>query len=226
AINLVLTGTKSEGGSTITMQLARNVYLSPERTYVRKIKEIILALRIESRLSKQDILHLYLNKIYLGSGAYGVAAAAKVYYDEPLSELTLAQAAMIAGLPKAPTTYSPLNNPQQALLRRGYVLQRMLDTGKIDQADYERATAQPLTATDHVRFADRFKADYGAEMARREMLERYGEDAYSAGYRVYTTIDSKRQRAAMRAVRHGLVAYDARHDWRGAQTTLADDVLA
>src|SRR5699024_6831002 len=106
AINLVLTGTKSEGGSTITMQLARNLYLSPERTYVRKIKEIILALRIESRLSKQDILQLYLNKIYLGSGAYGVGAAAKIYYDETVSELTLAQAAMIAGLPKAPTTYS------------------------------------------------------------------------------------------------------------------------
>src|SRR5699024_3398420 len=115
AINLVLTGKKSEGGSTITMQLARNLYLSPERTYVRKIKEIILALRIESRLSKQDILQLYLNKIYLGSGAYGVGAAAKVYYGEKLPELTLAQAAMIAGLPKAPTTFSPLNNPRQAL---------------------------------------------------------------------------------------------------------------
>lgn len=225
-INLVVTGSKSEGGSTITMQLARNLYLSPKRTYVRKIKEIILALKLESKLTKQQILGLYLNKIYLGSGAYGVGAAAKIYYDKKVSELTLSQAAMIAGLPKAPTTYSPLNNPDLARQRRAYVLRRMRETGKIGQAAYERAMAKPITAEAHSSGGERFKADYVAEMAREKMYTRYGEKAYTEGYRVYTTITSDRQRAAMAAVRHGLVAYDARHSWRGAQNSLSDEILS
>lgn len=228
AINLVITGTKSQGGSTITMQLARNLYLSPKRTYVRKIKEIILALKLESKLSKQRVLELYLNKIYLGSGAYGVAAAAKIYYDEKLSELTLAQAAMIAGLPKAPTTYSPLNHPELARQRRAYVLGRMLEIGKISQGAYKQAMAQPVIAAPQPGSAkdERVEADYVAEMVREKMIARYGEKAYTEGYKVYTTITSDRQHAAMTAVRHGLVAYDGRHEWRGARTSLAPEVLA
>lgn len=226
AINLVLTGTKSEGGSTITMQLARNLYLTPKRTYVRKIKEIILALKLESKLTKQQILTLYLNKIYLGSGAYGVGAAAAIYYDKKIGELTLAQAAMLAGLPKAPTTYSPLNNPELARERRGYVLHRMLATGKIDRAAYERAMAKPVTTVTHDT-DERFQAgDYVAEMVRQKMLARYGESAYTEGFRVYTTVTSERQRAALRALRNDLLAYDARHAWRGAQASVSAEVLA
>lgn len=225
AVNLVMTGTKSQGGSTITMQLARNLYLSPKRTYVRKIKEIILALKLESELSKQQILTLYMNDIYLGSGAYGVGAAAKIYYAETVDELTLAQAAMLAGLPKAPSAYSPRSYPQQARRRRGYVLARMLKTNKIDQAAYDKAVEQPVeTVARSAR--PRFTAgDYVAEMARQQMIKRYGDQAYTKGFRVYTTVNSERQRAALKAVRDDLLAYDARHKWRGSQATLSDAVL-
>src|SRR5690625_4093836 len=145
-INLVTTGSKSQGGSTITMQLARNLYLSRDKTYVRKIKEMIMALRLESKLTKEQILELYLNKIYLGERAYGVGAAAKVYYGKPLDQLDLAQMAMLAGLPKAPSAFNPIVNPQRARERRNYVLERMHKLGYIDDAAWKKAKDAPVTA--------------------------------------------------------------------------------
>ncbi len=225
AWNLITTGRKTEGGSTITMQLTRNLYLTNDRTYVRKIKEIILALRLESKLTKEQILEIYLNKIYLGSGAYGVGAAAQIYYQKPLDELNLAQVAMIAGLPKAPSRYSPMVNPELAIGRRSYVLRRMLETGAIDSQAFERAMAAPVTASAPVA-DERFEADYVAELVRQDMIALYGEEAYTRGFEVITTLDSERQRAANRALRRALLAYDARHAWRGAETALDDSVLA
>ncbi len=223
--NLITTGRKTEGGSTITMQLARNLYLSNDRTYVRKIKEIILALRLESQLTKEQILEIYLNKIYLGSGAYGVGAAAEIYYHKPLDGLNLAQVGMIAGLPKAPSRYSPMVNPELAIGRRSYVLGRMLETGAIDSQAFERAMAAPVTASAPVA-DERFEADYVAELVRQDMIALYGEEAYTRGFEVITTLDSERQRAANRALRRALLAYDARHAWRGAQASLDDDTLS
>ncbi|HLQ84556.1 MAG TPA: PBP1A family penicillin-binding protein [Salinisphaeraceae bacterium] len=226
ALNLVATGSKSQGGSTITMQLARNMYLSRERTFTRKFKEIILALRLESRLGKRQILALYLNNVYLGSGTFGVGAAAKVYYDKEVDELTLAQAATIAGLPKAPSLDNPRHDPERARSRRAYVLGRMLHNELIDQAAYEQAMAQPIVTAERGA-SERFRgADYIAEMVRREMIERYGDEVYSQGYRVYTTINIGRQSAAVHALRDNLLAYDARHGWRGAQKTLPEEVLS
>src|SRR5699024_9940263 len=151
--------------------------------------------------------------------------AAKIYYDKSVGELTLAQAAMIAGLPKAPSAYSPRSHPERANSRRGYVLSRMLNTGKIDHDDYERALAQPVATVTHSVHPRFTSGDYVAEMARRQMLERYGDKAYTSGFRVYTTVDSERQRSALKALRDDLLAYDARHGWRGAEVTLTDDVL-
>jgi len=222
---LVRTGEKGPGGSTITMQLARNLFLTSERTYLRKVREILLALRIERELDKQTILELYLNKIYLGQRAYGVAAAAEVYYGLPLSELTLAQQAMIAGLPKAPSAWNPLADPESALERRRYVLDRMLERGFINQTRYQLALAMPITAERHRR-QPTVNAPYIAEMARAWMVDRYGaQTAYTTGYRVYTTIDSDRQNAAREALRQGLHDYDERHGYRGPLATLAPDRL-
>ena len=231
AWHLLLTGNKTQGGSTITMQLARNLYLNNDRTYSRKIKEIFLALRIEAKLTKQQILEIYLNKIYLGNRAYGVGAAAEVYYHGDLEELTLAEVAMIAGLPKAPSRYNPLANPERAKTRRDYVLRRMYELGDITQAAYAQSVAEGVSAGD--RTADntkqvrdqRYEADYIAEMVRQEIVQRFGEDAYTDGYKVTTTIDSDRQRAANRALRRGLLAYDQRHAWRGAEAQLDDATL-
>ncbi|MES1942702.1 Multimodular transpeptidase-transglycosylase [Salinisphaera sp. PC39] len=220
AWHLAITGEKSQGGSTITMQLARNLYLTRERTYTRKIKEIFLALRMEAKLSKQEILELYLNKIYLGNRAYGVGAAAEVYYDKPLAALTLSECATIAGLPKAPSHYNPAENPERARSRRDYVLGRMLAQGMIDEAAHERALGEPVEVA-AARTDERYSADYVAEMVRQEMIERFGEAAYTDGYEVVTTIDSERQRAANRALRRALLAYDRRHGWRGAEARLA-----
>lgn len=223
---LVRTGEKGPGGSTITMQLARNLFLTSERTYLRKVREILLALRIERELDKQTILELYLNKIYLGQRAYGVAAAAEVYYGLPLSELTLAQQAMIAGLPKAPSAWNPLADPESALERRRYVLDRMLERGFINQVRYELALAMPITAERHRR-QPTVNAPYIAEMARAWMVDRYGaQAAYTTGYRVYTTIDGSRQNAAREALRQGLHDYDERHGYRGPLATLGPDTLA
>ena len=216
---LATTGRKTQGGSTITMQLARNLYLTRDRTYVRKIKEIILALRLESKLTKEQILEIYLNKIYLGNRSYGVGAASEVYYHKPLDELTLAQMAMIAGLPKAPSRYNPMANPERATERRNYVLSRMHALGEIDDAAYEEATAAPVTATAKVA-DDRYEADYVAEMVRQDMVARFGDAAYTSGFDVTTTIDSERQRGANRALRRALLAYDERHAWHGPEDTL------
>ncbi|HEX5512800.1 MAG TPA: penicillin-binding protein 1A [Gammaproteobacteria bacterium] len=223
--NLVLTGERSQGGSTITMQVARNFFLSNEKTYLRKANEILLALKIERELSKEQILELYLNKIYLGNRAYGVGAAAQVYYGRPVSELTLAEIAMIAGLPKAPSAYNPLANPERALIRRGYVLRRMQHLGFISAAEYAEAAAAPTTAETYRVQLDA-EAHYVAEMVRAEMLERFGEDAYTGGYHVYTTIDRRAQQAAVKALRETLLDYDQRHGYRGPVTRVDADVAS
>ncbi|MGA9852893.1 MAG: penicillin-binding protein 1A [Gammaproteobacteria bacterium] len=214
AIHLALTGQKTEGGGTITMQVARNFFLSREKTYTRKLKEVFLAVKIERELSKEDILDLYLNKIYLGNRAYGVGAAAEVYYGTDVNHLTLPQLAMIAGLPKAPSTDNPLINPQRALVRRGYVLGRMLADGYITRDQYQQAMAAPMTASYHDATTT-VNAPYLAEMVRDYMVNKYGDDAYTAGYAVVTTVDSRLQPLAVDAVRRGLLNYDQRHGWRG-----------
>ena len=225
AINLAITGQKAQGGSTITMQLARNFFLTPERTYTRKIKEILLALRIEKQLSKQEILELYLNKIYLGQRAYGVGAAAEVYYGKKAADLTLEEVAMIAGLPKAPSKFNPVNNPERATVRRNYVLGRMLKLKMISRQDYDLAMAAPVKAKKYSAKIE-VNAPYIGEMVRAKMLKRYGDDAYTAGYHVYTTLQADKQRAALKAVKNGILAYDLRHGYRGAEGHIALDRLS
>ena len=218
-VQLALTGKKKQGGSTITMQVARNFYLSSQKTYTRKLSEIFLALRIEKELSKPEILELYLNKIYLGQRAYGVGAAARVYYGKPVGELNLAQTAMIAGLPKAPSSFNPLANPPRAVERRNYVLGRMLELGYITRAEHDSAAAQPISAS---RYAPDIEVDapYIAEMVRADLVERFGEDAYTGGYSVRTTVKSSDQTAANRAVRNALDDYSERHGYYGAEAQL------
>ncbi|HEX5314233.1 MAG TPA: transglycosylase domain-containing protein, partial [Gammaproteobacteria bacterium] len=214
-INLIVTGSKSQGASTITMQLARNFFLSPKKLYIRKLREIFLALHIERELSKEDILTLYLNKIYLGNHAYGVGAAAEVYYGRDVWQLDLAQIAMIAGLPQAPSSHNPIVDPQGALARRAYVLGRMRDLGYIDQSAYQRAMTAPLTARRHQARVT-VQAPYVGEMVRSYMVNHYGKSAYTAGYRVTTTIDSRLERDARAAVNWNLERLDREHGWRGA----------
>ena len=216
---LLLTGERRQGGSTITMQVARNFYLSPKKTFTRKLSEIFLALRIEQQLSKQEILELYLNKIYLGHRSYGVGAAAQVYYGKDVGELDLAQTAMVAGLPKAPSRFNPVTNPSRAVQRRDYVLGRMHELGYIDANQLREAIAAPVTAELHTAQIEA-EAPYVAEMVRAQLVEMYGDDAYTNGYRVYTTIDSRLQEAANRALRDALEAYDVRHGYRGAEVHL------
>lgn len=213
---LITTGEKSVGGSTITQQLARNFFLSLEKTYSRKIKEIFLALKIERELSKDEILELYLNKILLGHRAYGVGAAADVYYGKTVGELNLAECAMLAALPKAPSRINPITSPERAMERRNYVLRRMLELGYITDAQYELAVNTRNTAFYHGATTE-VSAPFLAEMVRRKMVARYGETAYTAGYQVYTTIKAKLQTAANQAVTDGLEAYDHRHGYRGAE---------
>jgi penicillin-binding protein 1A len=220
AVELARTGEKTQGGSTITMQVARNFFLSNKKTYLRKINEILLAIKIDRELSKDKILELYLNKIYLGSRAYGVAAAAQVYYGKSLGDLTLAQMAMIAGLPKAPSAINPLNNPTAAIKRRGHVLSRMLSEGYITQEQYDEAMSQPITAKYHEQEVD-LQAPYVAEMIRQALYANFGEETYTRGYHVYTTLDSKAQQAANQALREGLLNYEQRHGYRGSETNLA-----
>lgn len=207
SLELIRTGQKRSGGSTITMQVAKNYYLSAEKTFTRKFTEILLALKIEHELTKEEILELYINKIYLGKRAYGIEAAAQVYYGKSIHELNLAQIAMIAGLPQAPSAANPLNNPRRAFDRRNYVLSRMLTLGMITQQEHDTAASAPLTARYHGP-ASEVSAPYIAEMVRREMVARYGDEAYTQGYRVYTTVDSSRQRAANIALQTGLLKYD------------------
>jgi len=214
AFELVKTGQKRQGGSTITMQVARNFFLSSEKTYLRKLTEIFLALKIERYLSKEEILELYLNKIYFGQRAYGVGAAAEVYYGLPIDKLSLAQIAMIAGLPKAPSANNPVSNPARALERRNYILGRMYTLGFIDSEQYHEAVSEPDNASVHTATVG-LHAPYVAEMVRAYMVDTFGDEAYHAGYSVTTTLDSGRQRAANAALRADLLAYDGRHGYRG-----------
>jgi penicillin-binding protein 1A len=213
---LVTTGEKSVGGSTITQQLARNFFLTLEKTFTRKIKEIFLALKIERELSKDEILELYLNKILLGHRAYGVGAAADVYYGKPVNELSLAQCAMLAALPKAPSRVNPITSPERAMNRRDYVLGRMLELEFINADEYQQAKSEKNTAFYHGATTE-VSAPYLAEMVRKEMLARFGESAYTGGYEVYTTINSDFQTSANQAVIDGLEEYDQRHGYRGAE---------
>jgi len=208
-------GDKRSGGSTITMQVARNFFLSREKTYLRKVNEIFLALKIEKELRKEDILALYLNKIFLGNRAYGFAAASQVYYGKPLAELSLAQTAMLAGLPKAPSRYNPVADPERATKRRNnYVLKRMIDLEFITEEEYQLALEEEDIADLHGQ-AIEVDAMYIAEMVRSEMLERYGNEALSGGFKVYTTIKKAKQIAANRALQSSLLEYDRRHGYRG-----------
>lgn len=219
AFELVASGGDIQsGGSTITMQVARNYLLTLDRTFTRKIREILLALQMEQILSKQEIFELYVNKIFLGHRAYGIAAAADAYYDKPLADLTLAEKAMIAGLPKAPSTFNPLANPERSLIRRNWILYRMRDLGYIDGATYDEAVQAPLTARRHTTQVE-VEASYIAEMARQFAVERFGDEAYTGGYRLYTTLDSELQDQAREALVQGLIEYDTRHGWRGAEET-------
>ena len=213
-VHLLKTGKKGQGGSTITMQVARNFFLSREKTYLRKLNEIFLAFKIEDFLSKEEILALYLNKIYLGKRAYGFSAATQVYYGKDINQLTTAEYAMVAGLPKAPSSYNPINNPERALIRRNYVLGRMRVLNFIDEEVYQAALAMPDLAQVHGQDIE-LEAPYIAEMVRTEMVARYGATAYTNGYSVYTTINADRQFAANKALRSALLGYDRRHGYRG-----------
>ena len=213
---LLTTGEKSVGGSTITQQMTRNYFLTLEKTYTRKIKEIFLALKIERELSKDEILALYLNKIPLGHRAYGVGAAADVYYGKPVGELSLAQCAMLAALPKAPSRINPITSPERAMTRRDYVLGRMQELGYINSTEYQQAKNERNTAFYHGATTE-ISAPYLAEMVRKEMLARVGQSAYTGGYEVYTTINSGLQTSANQAITDGLEEYDHRHGYRGAE---------
>ncbi|MFC1720382.1 penicillin-binding protein 1A [Pseudomonadota bacterium] len=215
-ISLLTTGEKSIGGSTITQQLARNFFLTSEKTWTRKIKEGFLALKIEQELSKDEILELYLNKIFLGYRAYGVGAAAEVYYGKATSQLSLAQCAMIASLPKAPSRINPITSPERALERRNYVLNRMLELGYINESQLNAAIGEPDRAYYHGAIAE-ISAPYVAEMVRVKALEVLGSAAYTGGYVVTTTIDSRLQTAANLAISNGLEEYDQRHGFRGPE---------
>jgi len=213
ALELIRTGRKKSGGSTITMQVAKNYYLSSEKTFKRKFTEILLALKIEKALSKQEILELYVNKIYLGKRAYGIQAAARVYYGKTIDQLTLAQLAMIAGLPQAPSAANPINSPERAIERRNYVLARMRTLDKITDEQFQTAAREPISARYHGPTSE-VSAPYVAEMVRRDMIERFGSEAYTAGYKVFTTVDATRQQAANLALQRGLLSYDRDHGWR------------
>ncbi|CAB0151444.1 Penicillin-binding protein 1A [Pseudidiomarina piscicola] len=219
---ILVTGEIQGGGSTITQQLARNFYLTFEQTWTRKIKEAFISLHIESQLEKNEILELYLNKITFGHRAHGIGAAAQVYYGKDLQDLTLAEMAMIAGLPKAPSTMNPISNPTRARERRAVVLGRMLAEDKITEQQYQSALATPIRTRLHGAEVT-MSAPYLAEMVRAEMVARYGEEtAYSSGLKVYTTASAKQQRAAQRAVQHNLHSYDERHGYRGVEAQLWD----
>ncbi|PHM59451.1 peptidoglycan glycosyltransferase/peptidoglycan DD-transpeptidase MrcA [Xenorhabdus sp. KK7.4] len=216
---MMTSGHASQGASTITQQLARNFFLTPEKTLIRKAKEVFLAIRIEQMLTKDEILELYLNKIHLGYRAYGVGAAAHVYFGKNVNELTLSEMAMIAGLPKAPSTLNPLYSYERATNRRNVVLGRMLEEGYITQQQYYQARSEKLVASYHTPQIA-FSAPYLTEMVRQDLINRYGENAYTDGYKVYTTVTRKIQLAAVDAVRTNVIDYDMRHGYRGAQDVL------
>ncbi|MGE4596510.1 MAG: transglycosylase domain-containing protein, partial [Methylophilaceae bacterium] len=208
-----ITGQGHEGASTITMQVARNFFLSSERTFKRKINEILLAIKIERQLTKEEILGLYINQIYLGQRSFGFSAAANTYYNKSLSDLNLAEIALLAGLPKAPSRYNPLIHPDRAIKRQQNVLNSMLRHGFIDKPTYIIALEEPI---DLVDFHDttELKAHYVAEMVRQKLFNEYGQNIYTSGLKVYTTIRKKNQKAANKAVQNGIINYMSRHDLR------------
>lgn len=232
-LSLVRTGERSQGGSTITMQLVRNLFLTPEKSFRRKLSELALALRLEAHFSKEQIFELYQNRIFFGHHAYGVAAAARVYYGKEVGALSLAQMATLAGIPQAPSIHNPVTRPRRALARRAYVLERMLALGWITQQQYDEATATPDDA--HLSPpALELKAPYLAEMVRQELFGRYGQALYTSGLHVTTTVDAHLQRVARTAVTTALLDYDRRHGYRGAEAHYSpatsretlDDLLA
>lgn len=219
-VNLVLTGEKGQGGSTLTMQLARGFFLTRDKTYIRKIKEIFIAWHMEQLLTKQEILELYLNKVELGHRAFGFGAAAQVYYGKTVNELTLAQMATIAGLPQAPSILNPISRPERSKVRRRVVLLRMLDEKYITRAQFDEASTAPITATKHGAEIE-FSAPYLADLIWNEMVELYGkEEAETGGYQVYSTVPSYTQLAAQQALQRNLHDYDERHGYRGPEQQL------
>jgi penicillin-binding protein 1A len=219
AWQVALTGEPRQGGSTITMQVARNFFLSFEKTIARKVREIFLAVRIERALTKNEILTLYLNKIFLGQRAYGVGAAAEVYFGKSVADLSLAEAATIAGLAKGPSVDNPVTSPDRALARRAYVLRRMREIGAITPEEHEAASSEPMVSRLHGPTVE-VTAPWLAEMARQDLIARFGPEAYTAGYEVVTTIDSRLQPMAQAAVLRGLKLYDHRHGYRGPAAVL------
>mgnify|MGYP002377639958 CR=1 FL=1 len=215
------TGRRASGASTITMQVARTFFLTREKTIARKLSEVLLAFKIESYLTKDQILELYLNQIFLGSRAYGFASAAHVYFGKPLKDITPAEAAMLAGLPQAPSRQNPFVNPKRAQQRQHYVLRRMSDLGWLSPDAYRKALDEPLRLNVDQRDAFSPKADYVAEMARAAVFEQYGEPAYVSGIRVYTTVRRKDQEAATAGLRQGILEYDRRHGYRGPEAFAA-----
>lgn len=215
ALSNVKSGGRGQGASTITMQVARNFFLSNEKTYERKLKEVLVAFKLEKNLSKAQILELYINKIFLGNRSYGFAAAAHTYYGRPLDELNLPQLTMLAGLPKAPSAYNPVRNEKRARQRRNYVLDRMHTLNLIDNLSHEVAKEAPITARLHLAELD-MQAPYVSEIARQYMVNHYGqEETYSKGYNVTLTVNSAYQRSARKTLRRGLLDYDLRHGYRG-----------
>ncbi len=213
-------GGSAQGASTITMQVARNFFLSSEKTYTRKIYEMLLAYKIERALTKDQILELYMNQIYLGERAYGFSAAARVYFGKDLKDITLAEAAMLAGLPKAPSAYNPVVNPKRAKVRQEYILKRMLELGYITQPQYDEAVKEPIhTKAGGNEYA--VHAEYVAEMVRQMMYAQYKDETYTRGLTVTTTIDSADQAAAYQAVRKGVMDYERRHGYRGPEGFVA-----
>ena len=215
----LLGGGKRQGASTITQQVARNFFLTTEKTYTRKLYEVLLSFKIENNLSKDQIFELYINQIFLGQRAYGFAAAAQIYFGKPLKDISIAEAAMLAGLPKAPSAYNPIVNPKRAKLRQQYVLRRMHELGHINDGEYEAALKEPLVVKRELGdYA--VHAEFVAEMARQITAERFPEDIYSRGMKVYTTIIKGEQEAAYASLRKGVMAYDRRHGYRGAESYL------
>ena len=218
-VQLVTTGKKQGGGSTITMQVAKNFFLTREKSFSRKFSEILLALNIENSLSKEEIFELYINKIYLGHRSYGIQAASFVYYGKDIRDISLAQMAMIAGLPKAPSAFNPITNPKRAITRRNWIIGRMLSLNYISQAEHDQAIKQAVSAFYHSADIELY-APYVAEMVRKKLYRQYGDKLYTDGYTVITTLDSKMQASANKAVQNGLLAYVKRHGYRGPEKQL------
>ena len=217
AYSNLVTGGKTQGASTITMQVARNFFLSREKTLTRKLYEALLAFKIENSLSKDQILEIYINQIYLGQRAYGFGAAAQVYFGKTLSQLNSAEIAMLAGLPKAPSSFNPVINPKRAKQRQLYVLRRMRELALLDDEQYEEAQKTPISVKREAVTEYEIHAEFVAEMVRQLLYERYPEEVYSRGFRVYTTISRVDQEAAYAALRQGLLEYDRRHGYRGPE---------